>query len=404
MWFRSLLVLSLLTSPLLAQDWTRFRGPNGSGVYDGIKLPATIKDFVWKVPLAGSGHSSPVLWKERLFTTSGLDDGTRVVQCLASATGKQLWRRDFPGQKLGMHKDNSVASSTPAVTAEHLVLCWANAREFLVQALDHDGKELWKTDLGPFKAGHGFGASPIVHDGLVIVPNDQEGESNLVGLELASGKIRWQIPRKTRSHYATPVVYARPGLPAQIIFASWEHGITSVEPTTGKIAWEQDVFDKGHTESSIASPVVAGERIVASCGWLGIRHEIVTLQMKGVQPRPQDPVLYRLDKTPLVPTPLVKDDLLFAWSDRGVVSCVDVVTGKEHWRERVPGNFYSSPVWAGGKLYCPSREGDLIVLAADKKFAQLAVTPLGEGTHSTPALAHGKMFVRTFRQLICLGE
>jgi outer membrane protein assembly factor BamB len=99
----------------------------------------------------------------------------------------------------------------------------------------------------------------------------------------------------------------------------------------------------------------------------------------------------------------VKDDLLFLWSDRGVVTCADVRTGKPYWSERVPGSYYGSPVWASGRLYCTSREGDVVVLAASKKFEHLATNPLGEGSHSTPAIAGGRMYVRTFTHLIAVG-
>jgi outer membrane protein assembly factor BamB len=267
-----------------------------------------------------------------------------------------------------------------------------------VVALDHEGREVWRTDLGPYRAGHGFGASPIVHDGALVVPNDQDGASALVAFEGRSGKKLWQLPRKSRASYSTPCLYHPPQGPAQLIVTSYEQGVTSVDPATGKVNWQLDVFDKGHVEAAIGSPVVAGDVILAGCGWLGVRHEVVAL-------RGQDPArLYCLDRSaPLCTTPLVHEGLIYLWSDRGIVSCAELATGEVHWRERVPGSYYSSPIAWVGHIANVSREGDVVVLAAGKRFTQLAANPVGAGSHSTPAIAGGRIFVRTFTELLCVG-
>jgi outer membrane protein assembly factor BamB len=400
------LFLLALVGPLSAQEWTRFRGPNGAGVSDSA-LPVrwTEKDYHWKVTLPGVGHSSPVLWGGRLFITSGEEaTGKRLVLCLRAADGEQLWMRQRAGVRHGKHADNSFASATPAVDERHVYVCWGSPKDFLVLALDHDGKEVWRTDLGPFQAGHGFGASPIVHEDLLIVPNEQDGQSCIVALECATGKVRWKVPRRSKSGYATPCVHRPQGKPAEIIVTSWEHGITALDAKTGQPAWEMDIFSKGHVESAIASPVVAGDLVLGTCGWLGVRYEVVAVRpYPAPKEGPRRPA-YRIEKTsPLVPTPLVKDDLLFLWTDRGVVTCIDVRSGEKYWSERVPGAYYGSPVCAGKHLYCISREGDVIVLAAARRFQLLANNPLGEGSHSTPAIADGRMYLRTFSHLICVG-
>jgi outer membrane protein assembly factor BamB len=398
-----LLVLAL-AGPVAAQEWPRFRGPNGSGV-SATTVPVrwTEQDYDWKVKLPGVGHSSPVLWGGRVFVTSGEEaTGKRLVVCLRADDGRQLWVRDFRGVRHGKHADNSFASATPAVDERHVYVSWGSPKDFLVAALDHDGKEAWRTDLGPFRAGHGFGASPIVHEDLLIVPNEQDGQSSLVALERDTGKVRWKAPRRSKSGYATPCVFKAKGQPAQIICTSWEQGISAYEAKTGRLTWERDVFSRGHVESAIASPIVAGDLVLGTCGWLGVKYEVI-----AVRPQPREgegkPV-YRIDKAaPLVPTPLVKDDLLFLWSDRGVVTCADARTGEKHWSERVPGSYYSSPVCAGKHLYGVSRDGNVIVLAAARRFELLANNPLGGGSHSTPAVADGRLFLRTFSHLMCLG-
>jgi outer membrane protein assembly factor BamB len=396
----------LWTAGVPAQEWTRFRGPNGSGVSAATTFPLrwTEKDHLWKVDLPGVGHSSPVLWGERLFVTCGEEKtGQRIVVCLRATDGNQLWSRTFAGEAHRKHADNSFASATPAVDERHVYVCWGSPRDHVVMALDHDGKDVWSVDLGPYRTGHGFGVSPIVHDGLLIVPNDQDGTSNVMALDCGTGKERWRAGRKSKTIYATPCVYQPRGQSAELIFTSWEQGITSIDPKTGRTNWERDVFSKGHVESPIGSPIIAGDLVLGTCGWLGVKKEVVAIRPRDDGEKAQP--VYRIDRAaPLVLTPLVKDELLFLWSDEGLVTCADASTGEVHWRERVPGTYYGSPVWVGKHLYCMSRDGEVLVLAAAKQYAQVARNPLGEGSHSTPAVAGGKMYLRTFSHLICVGE
>jgi outer membrane protein assembly factor BamB len=388
------------------QEWPRFRGPNGSGVSDAI-LPVrwTDKDVNWKVKLPGTGHSSPVLWGDRIFVTCAEEDtGKRLLLCLRAGDGERLWSRSFDGVKHGKHPDNSFASSTPAVDARRVYVCWGGPKDFLVAALDHDGKEAWRVDLGTFRAGHGFGPSPIVQEDLLVIPNDQDGKSSLVGLECDSGKLRWRVPRHSKATYTTPCVYQPKGRPAELIFSNYEHGLTSIDPKSGQKNWEIDVFDKGHVETGIGSPVVAGDLVLGTCGWLGVRQEVVAVRPPAAAAGGKAKEVYRLTRAaPLCTTPLVVGDLLFLWSDNGMVTCADLATGQVHWRERVNGSYYASPVCAGKYLYNVSREGEMVVLAAATRFEEVGRNPLGEGSHSTPAVAGGRLYVRTFTQLLSVG-
>jgi outer membrane protein assembly factor BamB len=400
-------LLGVLTADTAGQEWTRFRGPNGSGLSAATTVPVrwTEKDFAWKVPLPGVGHSSPVLWGGRVFLTAGDETtGERTVVCLDAGDGRRLWSRAFAGARHGKHADNSFASATPAVDDRHVYVCWGSPRQYLVVVLDHDGKEAWRADLGPYQSGHGFGTSPIVHDDLLIVPADQDGPSALFGLDRDTGKVRWKVPRRSKASYATPCVYQALGRPAELIFTSYEHGLSSIDPKTGRTNWELDVFHKGHVETPIGSPIVAGDLVLGTCGWLGVRQEVVAVRPAAAGRDEKARAVYGIARAvPLCTTPLVKDDLLYLWSDAGIVTCADARTGDVHWRERVPGSYYSSPVCVGQALYGVTREGDVIVLAAAKRFELLARNPLGEGSHSTPAVAGGRMYLRTFGHLICLG-
>lgn len=404
---RTLLAVAVFLAPAMlhGQEWTRFRGPNGAGVSQTrVPVEWTEQVFRWKIDLPGVGHSSPVLWGERLFVTSGDEDsGRRLLLCLNRNTGEILWTQEYASQKHGKHNLNSFASPTPVVDAERVVHCFATPEEFWVIALTHDGKELWRRDLGAFKSGHGYGASPIVVEGLVIVPNEQSGPSSLVALDAATGAIRWQTPRKSQVHFYTPCVNERDGR-KELIFTNWEQGVTGLDPQTGETRWSADVFDRGHVESSIGSPVIAGDLILGVCGWLGHGNEVV-----AVRPPPGDEQctgekVYRIDRgAPLCTTPLVKNGLVFLWSDNGVVACADAATGETHWLRRIGGAFYSSPVAAGDYVYNVSTEGEVIVLDAAKEFRIAARNRLDEGTHATPAIAGGVMYVRTFSGLLAIN-
>ncbi len=254
--------------------------------------------------------------------------------------------------------------------------------------------------MAAFGGGHGFGSSPIVHDGVVILPCEQDAKDCLVAVDADTGKDRWRVARKSRNTYATPILFQPVGRPAELIAVSYEDGVTSLEPATGKRNWAADVFDKRHIEGAIASPIVHGNLILATAGWLNERYETIAIQ-PGAEGKIE--TIFKVDRdVPLVPTPIAKGDLLFLCSDRGIVSCVNAKTGESYWRERVDGTFYASPVIAGEHVYCPSREGHMIVVKASKSFELVATVPLGESTHATPAIAGERMFIRTFTRVLCL--
>jgi outer membrane protein assembly factor BamB len=407
LWFFACLATLTCARPTLAAEWARFRGPNGSGINATAKLPIrwNEKDYNWKVKLPGPGHSSPVVWGDRIFVTCGDEKtGTRTLMCLSAKDGKRLWARTFGGQRHGKHTDNSFASATPAVDERHLYVCWGSPKQYLVVALDHNGKEIWRVDLGPYRSGHGFGASPIVFGDTVVIPDDQDSRGALYGLHRSNGKTRWKVPRRSKATYTTPCVYQPKGGPAELIFTNYEHGITSVDPKCGKVNWEADVFHKAHVETAIGSPIIAGDLVIASCGWLGVRQEVIAVRPPPRRQKAKAKAVFSIARgVPLCTTPLATDGLLFLWGDRGVITCADAATGKVYWRERVPGSYYSSPVCADGRLYSISREGDVIVVAARKRFKLLARNPVGEGSHSSPAVANGCLYLRTSTHLICVG-
>lgn len=388
-------------------QWSRFRGPNGTGVSDARTVPVrwTADDYNWKLALPGVGHSSPVLWNERLWLTSAdPDTGQRWLLCFDAVAGKELWRKGFPFEKHKKHNNNSFASSTPAVDAERVYVLWQSKTASSLIALDHEGNETWTFDVGPFLGGHGGAISPIVYAGFVILGNDHEGPSSLIAVEAATGELAWQLERhSTRATYATPCVYHPQGREAELIFSDWEHGVTSVDPRTGEQNWEVSVFGS-QKERAIGSPIVAGDLVIATCGFVTAKKHLVVLRPKPGAGGPEVEEVYRIERAvPHIPTPLVYNDLLFLWSEQGICTCVELETGEQIWQERVGGRFSGSPVCVDGRLYAINEEGVVVVLAASREFAELARNDLGELTRSTPAVAGGRMYLRTASHLMSIG-
>lgn len=207
-----------------AADWNRFRGPNGSGLSAATNLPSawTEKDYRWKVNLPGTGHASPVVFGDKVFVVC-CDEAAarRMVVCLKTADGGVAWQREYSSRSYRKNRDNSFASSTPAVDREHLYVYWTIPEEVTLLALDHQGREVWRRNLGPFKSQHGSGTSPIVFNDAVIVNNEQEGPSFLIALDARTGATRWQLGRRTdRAAYSTPCIRRTDEGGAELLFAS----------------------------------------------------------------------------------------------------------------------------------------------------------------------------------------
>lgn len=393
--------------PGQAQEWTRFRGPNGSGLSEAKTIPTrwSDADFNWKIALPGAGHSSPVLWGDKVFITTGDDKQARfVVLGVKASDGSILWQKEFPFAPYRKHANNTSATSTPTVDADRVYVCRSEPAHNILFALDHRGGLVWEKDLGPLQTQHGGGVSPIVYNGMVVVANEQDGESFLIAVDERTGETRWKTPRQTgpsSAAYSTPCVYQRKEEKPALIFNSEIHGISAVAPDSGKVLWEfSEAFDK----RSVSSPVIAGDLIIGSCGSGGGGNFVIAV-------RPGDPAhdkkperAYEVRRSaPYVPTSVCVGEWLFLLSDAGVMSRVHAASGEVKWQERVGGNFFSSPVCVDGRLFCVSKTGEVVVVAASEKFEVLARNQLGELTHSTPAISGGRMYIHTSQHLISVG-
>jgi outer membrane protein assembly factor BamB len=396
----------ILTLTSRAQEWSRFRGPNGSGIADAPTVPAafTDKDYIWNIALPGSGHSSPVLWGDRIYVTcSDKETALRTVLCLNTSDGGVIWKREFPSHPYKQHNDNNYASSTPTVDEKHVYIAWSTPEEYALTALDAvDGKDAWHVPLGRYISQHGSGTSPIVVGDTVLLGNDQEGpHSSIFGIDRNNGHINWERDRATPKQggmsAATPVLLKNIDGTEQAVFCSRGEGISGLDPRSGNVVWQaKDVF-KFRT---VGSPVAMGDKVAGFSGEGPNGHEFLVVKPSGSKVT----TAYELkEATPYVPTPLYLRDMLFTLSDTGTVTCYQAASGKRLWQQRIGTEYYSSLVCTGEKIYAVSKKGVVTCFAAKDTFEKLGESKLGELCHATPAISGGRMYLRTLTHLICVG-
>ena len=394
------LVCSIIVS--FADEWNRFRGHNGNG-YSETSLPLSLnsENFAWQVKLPGVGHASPVLWKNTVFTTcAASNDATQFVLAYEARSGKKLWQKKFPSSLSPIHKFNSYASATPAVDQDFIYVSWTTKKSNDLLCLDHKGNLVWRRNFGNYLTQHGNGFSPIAHQQLVFVTHDHEGASALYALNRENGKTVWQVNRNgAKPSASTPVIYNAPSGKSYVVSTSQSHGCYAVEITSGKIAWETgpDTLDK----RSVSSPYWGGGFFFASCGSGGRGSRFLIIQ----PPRNDNEKVHIKHSitrnAPYVPTSLVVDDFVFALSDSGIASAIDLMSGEVLWKERLAGNFFASPILSRKTIFVPSRDGKIFALEVNrKKLKVLEVSTIGDIIHNTPALSEAGIFLRTFSQLI----
>jgi outer membrane protein assembly factor BamB len=397
------LLMALALLPAQAQEWTRFRGPNGTGIgaADSIPLKWTENSFNWKATLPGPGHSGPVIWGNKIFLLCGNEkEGGASLLCLNTEDGHVLWSKDLPFPKWQHHKFNTLASSTPAVDAQRVYIAWSTPNQML-GAFDHDGKKLWEHDLGPHISEHGAGASPMVYRDMVIFDNENDASGVVIALDGATGKVRWQRPRKVaKTAYGTPAIYQPEGGKPQLIVNSQAHGICALDPLTGEPLWE---YDKAFDKRSASCPVIADGLILGSCGSGAGGNYLVAVRPPDSSTDKAE-LAYEVRKAaPYVPTSLAIGKRVFLWSEAGIVTCIEAATGKEHWQERVGGNFFASPIAIGQRILNISTTGEVVILSAGDTFEVLGRNNLNELCHTTPAVAGGRLYVRTAEHLYSVG-
>jgi outer membrane protein assembly factor BamB len=386
-------------------DWPWWRGPTLDGKSRDQTAPtrwSATENVVWKVPVPGRGHSSPVLWGDRVFLTTA-DEAKQTQRVLAfdRSTGKALW--DTVAHTGGLdpkHEKNSHASATPACDGERVYGVFVNAGALHVTATDLDGKVVWQTKAGPYTSQHGNGSSPVLYKKTVIVVADSLKGSFLAALDQATGEVVWKIDRPvTGRHgsYESPVVAMIAGQPQLIVQGT--RVTTSYDPATGKVLWSCD----GPAEVTGCTPAFDDKHVFATGGFP--EREILAIRADGSGDVTKTHIAWRTKKgVTYVPSPLYHAGRLYVVNDQGMATCFDAKRGREVWSERLGGAFTSSLVLAGDLIYATSEEGKTYVFKASDKFERVAVNDVGEGVLATPAAAGGRIYLRTAGSLYCIGQ
>ncbi|MBN2009679.1 PQQ-binding-like beta-propeller repeat protein [candidate division KSB1 bacterium] len=397
-----LILINLLNA---STNWSRFRGPNGQGISSEENLPTSwsSNDYDWIAQLPGSGHSSPVVWQNRVFITSA--DKTKAKGYLLSIdlhSGTILWTQTIPVEAPKMHPDNSLAASTPVVDETQVYVVWTSKNDIRVIAYTHDGRQQWAATYPPVHSRHGASNSPMLVDNILIITREQETDSpyasSWIGIDKNDGSTVWEIERPTApdNSFSTPCVMTSETGEQLVVFTSESNGLTAVRPVDGTIIWEvNDIF----TSRVVVSPVIDNGYLLSTS-----RNEGFVFHINSLKTSPD--IKYKLEKkfTPYVPTPLMKDNLLYIVMDNGSISCHQLTSGELLWRERPSGAIYGSPVWVDGHIYMITRKGEVIVVQAGETYQLASIIPLDEKSHATPAVADGRLLLRTESKLFCVGS
>ncbi len=386
-------------------DWPWWRGLSGDGKGTGAVVVtewSNTKNVIWKTAVAGRGHSSPILWGDRVFLTTA-DEQSQEQSVLAfdRKTGKPLWATvAHKGGLMKKHGKNSHASATSACDGDRVYSAFIHSDALHVTATNLDGKILWQSNAGPFRSEHGYGSSPVLYKSLVIVNGDNLSGCFIAALDRATGKVVWKTPRKTTGRhgsYATPIVAKVAGR-TQLLLHGMET-VSSYDPDAGKLLWSCD----GPTEVTACTVAFNDKLVFASGGYPD--KEILAIRPDGRGDVTKTHVVWRSKKgVTYVPSPLYHDGHLYVVNDGGVASCFDADTGDQLWQNRLEGSFSASPVFAGGHIYATNEAGKTFVIKAGDRFELVAQNDLAHGGFATLAIAGGQVFLRTEHSLFCIGR
>jgi outer membrane protein assembly factor BamB len=402
-------VVILCTACVNAGSWSRFRGPNGTGVSTDKEIPVQWnekEEVLWKTSLPGLGHSSPVVWENNVFLQCASEDGKeRRLVCLSAVDGKVRWSTAVPGAVAKTHRKNSLASSTPATDGERVYALFWDGEELSLSAFDFQGNAVWRRGLGVYISQHGPGHSPMVYNGKVYLANDQDGTATVLALDAKTGKPVWQAGRKPfRACYSTPILLERPGAAPELLVLSTA-GISGYDPATGNENWSYNWTFSGMALRTIALPIYSGGLLFCNSGDGGGARATIAVKPGGQGDVTKTNLVWEKTKTfPYVPTMLASGEHLYFINDHGFAGCAVAKTGEIIWLERLCKEVFASPILVDGKVYAISEEGTVYVYPAAASFHLLAKNSMGERVLATPAVADGRLYIRGEKHLFCIGK
>jgi outer membrane protein assembly factor BamB len=422
-------------TPKGVANWSQWRGPDSQGISPEAGLPTewgSSKNIKWKTPIPGRGHSSPIVWGDRIFLTTSFEGDiiagakapkhylgggeyvhpdsvagnrhhTLKVLCLDRKTGRLLWEKTAHEGRVydDRHRKASYATATPATDGRY-VYAWFGSEG--LYCYDYAGKLVWKKSLGNIATqGMGNGTSPVLYENLVILQCDEDNgeKSFMVALDKRSGKEVWRAPRRVEVSWTTPVI-AR--TPARVeLVASGSEYVASYDPATGKELWRC----KGTQGWTVPTPVVGRGIAVFSAAHPVKRAVAVRLGGSGDVTGTSQIVWERDRGTGYTPSSILYGDYVYIMTDRGLLTCIDVETGEvkyEGARVPKPATFSASPVAFEDKILLTSEDGDTFVVKAGPKHEVLATNSLDEPIYASPAIAAGNIFIRSATHLYCIAD
>lgn len=421
----SFLLLVSLTSLVVAaepktENWPGWRGPRGDGSSLEVNIPTewdgpSGKNIAWKTSIPGKGHSSPIVWQDKVFLATFVDgegkedQPDRLLLCLDRKSGKELWRKtvvEAPKEK--KHTLNSYASGTPTTDGELVYVTFLlpefgseterTPGDMVVAAYDFDGNQKWLVKPGRFASVHGYCSSPVLFEDKLIVNGDHDGEAYIVALNKKTGETIWKVDRenKTRS-YVTPIIREIDGRTQMILSGSM--CVASYDPRTGERHWIMD----GPTEQFVASMVYDGKYAYLTAGFPE-RH-ILAVDPRGSGKLDDAAIAWRVKKgASYVPSPILCGDYFLVAADNGAVSCYKARSGELQWMERLGKSYSASLVTAGGLVYLLADDGVMKVVRPGPELEVVAENKLGEFCYASPAISQGRMFIRGENLLYCVGD
>lgn len=409
--------LALLLSAVFATagNWPQFRGPTGQGISEETGLPvkwSATENVVWKVAIPGESWSSPIVWGDRVFVTTATEGGAsgRVLS-IERQTGRLLWNKEVLRQVLRRKEGrNTYATPTAATDGERVYTCFG---EGSFAALNFDGVVAWTNRDYPFYSQHGLATSLILHQNLLIMARDgsNEGEDKglgwqkpwgqafLLALDTRTGKEVWKGRRgSSRIAHGVPTLWEHDGK-VEIVSEAGDV-VQGFDAQTGERLWSGEVIGEGKVPST-----VIGEGLVFTAGGWGGKETIKAFRLGGKGDLKEAQLVWQQKKgMPKVPSLLYCKPHLFAITDNGMATCLKAATGEIVWQERLEGIFSASPVFAEGRVYFLSDDGETTVIEAGSEFKVLAKNPLGEKVQASMGVSQGHLFIRTENNLICIGS